>query len=121
MKENTVLIKSKNFAIRIIRLYQYLQNKKKEFILSKQLLRSGTSIGANIREGIVAMSKNEFKAKLNISYKEAHETQYWLELLVETDYLTSKEFDSLNTDCSELIKLLTSIIKTTNKNVECRM
>jgi len=116
MKENAVLVKSENFAIRIIRLYQYLQNEKKEFVLSKQLLRSGTSIGANIREGVVAMSKNEFKAKLNISYKESNETQYWLELLVETDYLTRKEFNNLNADCSELIKLLTSIIKTTNKN-----
>ncbi len=117
MKENVILIKSKNFAIRIIRLYQYLQNEKKEFILSKQLLRSGTSIGANIREGVVAISKNEFKAKLNISYKEVHETQYWLELLVETEYLTEDQFNSINNDCSELIKLLTSIIKTTNKNM----
>ena len=114
MKENVVLAKSKLFAIRVIRLYQYLKDNKKEYLLSKQLLRSGTSIGANIKEGVVAMSKKEFIAKLNISYKEANETEYWLELLHETDYLTDSEFESISSDCKELIKLLASIIKTSN-------
>jgi four helix bundle protein len=111
MKDNVVVIKSKAFAIRIIRLYQYLLSEKKEYILSKQLLRSGTSIGANVKEAIQGQSKKDFTAKMQISLKEASETEYWLDLLHETGYLENNQFASINEDCIELIKLLTSIIK----------
>ncbi|ADQ78442.1 hypothetical protein Palpr_0280 [Paludibacter propionicigenes WB4] len=111
MKENVVVNKSKAFAIRIIRLYQYLLSDKKEYILSKQLLRSGTSIGANVKEAIQGQSKKDFIAKMQISLKEASETEYWLDLLHETDYLDENQYISINNDCVELIKLLTSIIK----------
>ena len=112
MGENVVLVKSKGFAIRIIRLFQYLKTEKREFVLSEQVLRSGTSIGANVREGINGVSAKEFIHKLNIALKEAKETEYWLELLHETDYISLQQFQSLQTDCAELIALLTSIIKT---------
>ncbi len=93
MKENNVVVeKSKKFAIRIIKLYQYLCENKKEFILSKQLLRSGTSIGANVKEAIRGQSKADFISKLNISLKETSETEYWLELLYETNYITKVQF-----------------------------
>lgn len=111
MKDNIIVTKSRGFAIRIIRLYQYLLSDKKEYILSKQLLRSGTSIGANIKEAIQGQSKKDFIAKMQISLKEASETEYWLDLLHETDYLDKNQFISINNDCIELIKLLTSIIK----------
>lgn len=114
--ENAILIKSKAFAIRIVKLYQYLSDEKKEFVLSKQLLRSGTSIGANCREAARAQSKADFVAKLNISLKEADETAYWLELLNETDYLTKAQYESIYADCEELIKILVSIIKAAKKN-----
>ena len=104
--------KSKAFAVRIVRLYQYLQQEKKEFVLSKQLLRSGTSIGANIAEAEYAISRNEFQAKLYISLKETAETLYWLELLRRTDYLTQQQYDSLQADAEELRKLLSSSTKT---------
>ena len=113
MKDNIVERKSKAFAVRIIRLVQYLQREKNEFVLSKQLLRSGTSIGANIREAVQGFSKNDFLFKMSIALKECSETRYWLELLVETDYLSSTEFESIYSDASELQKLLTSIVKTT--------
>lgn len=112
MEENPIITKSKRFAIRVIRLYQHLCKSRSEYILSKQLLRSGTSIGANIREAVCGQSKADFIAKLSISLKEASETQYWLELLADTDYLTKDEFESINKDCIELIALLTSILKT---------
>lgn len=111
MKDNIIVTKSRGFAIRIIRLYQYLLSDKKEYILSKQLLRSGTSIGANVKEAIQGQSKKDFIAKMQISLKEASETEYWLDLLHETDYLDKNQFISINNDCIELIKLLTSIIK----------
>jgi len=104
--------KSKAFAIRIVRLYQYLQQEKKEFVLSKQLLRSGTSIGANLAEAEYAISRNEFQAKLYISLKETAETLYWLELLRRTDYLTQQQYDSLQADAEELRRLLSSSTKT---------
>ena len=116
MKETALQMKSKAFAIRIIRMYQYLCEEKKEYILSKQVLRSGTSIGANIREAKRAQSTPDFYAKLYISLKEAEETEYWLELLVETDYITKEMFDSINTDCEEIIKLLVSSTKTLKEN-----
>ena len=115
--ENVIVVKSKNFALRIIKLYQYLTDTKKEFILSKQVLRSGTSIGANVKEGIRGQSKPDFYAKLSISLKEASETEYWLELLNESGYLEGheKDFDSLYAECQEIIKILVSIIKTRRK------
>ena len=108
MKEHVLLDKSFQFAIRIVKLYRYLCDEKKEYVLSKQLLRSGTSIGANINESQDAQSKNDFISKLSISLKEARESKYWIELL--------KEADSLSTDLVEVIKLLVSIIKSTKKN-----
>ncbi len=117
MKENNVIAqKSKAFAIRIIRMYQWLTSEKKEFLLSKQCLRSGTSIGANIAEGVKAQSTNDFIAKLHISLKEANETAYWLDLLKETEYIDTKTFESINNDCIELIKLITSILKSIKNN-----
>ena len=104
--------------MRIVRLCQYLQVEKQEYVLSRQLLRSGSSIGANIREGTQAASRPDFINKLSIALKESVETEYWLELLFETEYLTSQEFRSIYQDNKELTKLLTSIINTTKKNSE---
>lgn len=112
MKENIIVDKSKAFALIIIKLYQYLCSEKKEFILSKQLLRSGTSIGANIKEAVNGQSKADFYAKMYIAYKEANETEYWLELLFESGYIEKKAFDSIYNDCKEIIKILASITKT---------
>ncbi|MCL1852218.1 MAG: four helix bundle protein [Peptococcaceae bacterium] len=111
MAENVILDRSKAFAIRIIRLYQYLTETKREFVLSKQLLRSGTSIGANVREANQAQTKKDFASKMNIALKEAAESEYWLELLYETEYLTESEYTDINSDCVELNKLLISIVK----------
>ena len=113
MKENAIESKSKSFAIRIIRLYQFLTNEKTEFVLSKQLLRSGTSIGANVREGLQGFSRNDFLYKMSIALKECNETCYWLELLHETDYLSTLQFESIYANAKELLKLLTAIVKTT--------
>ena len=115
LKENVIDSKAKKFSIRIIRMYQYLSGEKKEFVLSKQVLRSGTSIGANVREGIRAQSKADFRSKMNIALKEASETEYWLELLHETDYMEDEQFESIRNDVVELIKLLTSIVKSSEK------
>ena len=117
MRDNILLNKSKALALRVIRMYNYLCDEKKEFVLSKQVLRSGTSIGANIREANRSQSKKEFIAKLNISLKEADETMYWLELLHESDYLDDNTFNSIYTDTEELVKLLVSIIKSTKSNL----
>ncbi len=116
MAESLTLDKSKEFAIRIVKLYKYLRDDKREFILSKQLLRSGTSIGANLSEALYGVSRSDFLAKVFISLKECAETRYWLELLYKTDYLTDIEFTSIDNDCTELMKLLTSIVKTTREN-----
>lgn len=110
--EQTVAAKSKKFAVRIVRLYQYLCNEKKEFVLSKQILRSGTSIGANIAEAECGISKKDFLAKMYIAFKETAETLYWLDLLYETDYLSEREYHSLKSECDELRKMLSSITKT---------
>ena len=113
MKEdNLVVEKSKAFAIRIIRLYQHLSSEKKEFVISKQILKSGTSIGANVREAARAQSKPDFVSKMQIALKEASETEYWIELLQETDYISEKAGLSLIADCKELLKVITAIIKT---------
>ena len=116
MAESLTLDKSKDFAIRIVKLYKYLCNNKREFVMSKQILRSGTSIGANISEALYGVSRKDFLAKVFISLKECAETKYWLELLYKSDYLSESEFLSINNDCTELIKLLTSIVKTTRQN-----
>ena len=111
-KESVTHTKSKLFAIRIIRFYKYLTEEKKEFIISKQLMRSGTSIGANIRESYFAQSQADFIHKLNIALKEADETAYWLELLVESNMIEEHMFNSLYTDVKEIIALLVASIKT---------
>ena len=111
MRESIIGQKSMEFAIRIVKLYRYLVEVKKEFVLSKQLLRSGTSIGANTRESKNAQSCQDFLHKLSIALKEADETEYWLELLYRADYLNEDEYESINNDNSEIIKILTSIIK----------
>ena len=109
--DNVIVAKSKSFALRIIKLYQYLAEEKHEYILSKQLLRSGTSIGANVREAVRAQSKPDFYSKMNISLKEASESEYWLELLHESGYLEEKAFESLYSECKELLRILTAITK----------
>lgn len=115
MTENQIEGKSFDFAVRIVNLYKHLSGEKKEFILSKQLLRSGTSIGANVSEAQRGQSKADFTAKMSIALKEANETYYWIKLLFKTDYLTEQQFISLETDITEIIKLLVSICKTSNK------
>jgi four helix bundle protein len=116
MKDNNIIVvKSKAFALRVIKLFRYLQEEKKELILSKQLLRSGTSIGANVKEAIRGQSKPDFYAKMYISLKEAGETEYWLELLHESGYIEVTHFESIYADCQEIIKLLVSITKTQKK------
>ncbi len=115
-KDNVIINRSKDFAIESIKLYKSLKDDKKEFIISQQFLRSATSIGANVREGLNSISKKEFISKLNISLKEAFEVEYWLELLFETDYIDKKQFEYFKSKCIEIIKLLTAIIKTTIKN-----
>lgn len=112
MSNNALTEKSYSFAIRIVKAYQHLSKEKKEFILSKQLLRSGTSIGANIEEAQGGISKADFSAKLSISYKEARETKYWIRLLRDTDYFTETSANSLLTDADELCKLLFTAIRT---------
>ena len=113
MKENNLIVeKSKAFAIRIIRMYQHITEEKKELVLSKQVLRSGTSIGANIREATSAHSKADFIAKMQIALKEAGETEYWIELLQETGYITEKVGESMLADCRELLKMISAIIRT---------
>ncbi len=114
--ENVLVDKSFRFAVRIVKLYKYLSIDKKEFILSKQLLKCGTSIGANISEAQDAQSKADFVSKLSISLKEARETKYRIELLKETEYLTGIEADSISKYLTEIIKLLVSIIKSTKNN-----
>ncbi|MDD3488559.1 MAG: four helix bundle protein [Bacteroidia bacterium] len=114
--ENTVKNKSYAFALRIIKAYRFLSTEQKEFVLSKQLLRSGTAIGALIKEAEHGESKADFIHKMNIALKEANETEYWLMLLHDSDYLESKVFESVVEDCREIIKLLISIIKTSKKN-----
>ena len=116
MSESIVANTSRQFAVRIIRLGQYLQTEKKEFILSNQIIRSGTSIGANIVEALKAISQKEFLQKMYIAFKECNETMYWLDLLYATDYLSEQQFQSLNNDCAELQKILSSITKTTKNN-----
>lgn len=113
--ENVIEIKSFDFAVRIINLYKYLTAIKKEYVLSKQLLRSGTSVGANVAEAEQAQSRPDFVSKMNIALKETSETKYWIKLLKATDFLSEKESSSLLSDCVELEKLLVSIIKSSKQ------
>ncbi|MHA1169383.1 MAG: four helix bundle protein [Candidatus Hodarchaeales archaeon] len=110
--ENVVREKSYAFALRIVKLYKYITEKNKERVISKQLLRCGTSIGANVEEAIGGQSKRDFIAKISISYKEARETEYWLRLLHDSGYLDDNAAESVLSDCRELLKLLGSILKT---------
>ena len=112
---NVIKVKSMEFAIRIVEMSRYLSERKEEHVMSRQLLRSGTSIGANVYEGVYAQSRNDFISKLSIALKEASETQYWIELLWRTGYITEKEYESVQEDCVELLKVLTAIIKNTKE------
>jgi len=116
MRENVLKKKSFDFALRIVKMYKYLQDEKKEFIMSKQLMRSGTSVSAMIREAEFAESKTDFVHKMAIAQKEINETIYWLELLTASEYITIQQFESINLDAVEIIKLITSSIKTV-KNI----
>lgn len=113
--ENNLYKKSYAFAIRVVKSYQYLCGEKREFILSKQLLRSGTSIGTNVAEANGAISKADFSAKLYISYKECLETKYWLSLLKDTNYIDQKEYQSMYHDADELAKILYTILSKTRQ------
>ena len=118
MVENNVLSeKTLAFAIRVVNCYKYLVDNKKEFVMSKQILRCGTSIGANSNEAIYAQSKADFVSKLSIALKEASETEYWLELLHESDYISEEQFQSIIADNIEIIKILTSIVKNSDNNI----
>ena len=117
MKENNIIEeKSFEFAVRVVNLYKYLTSEKQEFVMSKQLLRSGTSIGANVSEAQQAQSPMDFLSKMSISLKESYESDYWLRLLHRTDYLNQEEYNSIITDCRTISKLLVSIIKSTKNN-----
>lgn len=111
--ENIVAAKSKHFAIRCVKLYKYLSSRDGNYIIGRQLLKSGTSIGVNVKEAIRGQSKPDFETKMNIALKEASETEYWLELLRDAGYINSEQAQSMLDDCVELIKILTSIVKTT--------
>lgn len=115
-KENIVMNKSYAFSLRVIKLCKYLITNEKEYVLSKQVLRSGTSVGALVKEAEHAQSKADFINKMNIALKEANETEYWLMLLKDSEYIDEKSFESLHSDISELIKLLASIVKTSKIN-----
>ena len=118
MKTNVIKDKSFELAKEIVYLYQYLSKEKHEYILSKQLLRAGTSVGANTAEGVAGQSKNDFRHCLNIAYKEARETYFWLTLLRETNYLTDQKSKSAISICDETIRILFTILKTTNENTK---
>lgn len=118
MKENIVESKSLDFAVKCIELYKHLTFECKEYILSKQMVRSDTSIGANIKEAVRGQSNADFISKMSISLKEASETEYWLTLLEKTNYITPLQFQSMIADCKELIAILTSITKTAKQNIE---
>ena len=117
MKKSIIQEKSYKFALRIIKLHKFLLDKK-EYVLSKQILRCGTSVGANVKEALQAESKLDFIHKLNIALKETSETEYWLQLLRDSNYIDAKSFTSIGDDCIEIVKLITSIIKTSKANLE---
>ena len=116
MKESVIAEKTVDFAVRIVKFYKYLCDEKNEYVLSKQILRSGTSIGANVRESKNAQSKADFISKLNIALKEADETQYWLEIMVKSDLIKENQVEALNKDLKEIIAMLVASIKTLRRN-----
>lgn len=116
--KNIVAEKSYSFAIRVVKMYVFLSKEKQEFVLSKQLLRSGTAVGALIKEAEHAQSKADFLNKMNIALKEANECEYWLMLLKDTNYINEKEFNSICNDCKEIIRLLIAIVKSTKSNLK---
>ena len=118
MKNSIAHMKAKAFAVRVVKFVKYLENEKHEYTLSKQMLRSGTSIGANLHECINAQSKADFISKLHIALKEANETEYWLELFFESEIIDKPMFDSLNADLNELISLLIASLKTAKNNLK---
>ena len=120
MKENAIQQKSSAFASRIVKAYKYLVGEQREFVLSKQLLRSGTSIGANVEEALAASSTADFSAKLNIAAKEARETSYWLRLLHDNDFLPTEAFNSIHAHNLEISKLLSSILLSTKANISAK-
>lgn len=113
--DNILKKKSYEFAVRIVKMYKHVSFDKKEFVLSRQVLKSGTSIGANVEEANAAISKSEFSSKISIAYKEAQETCYWLRLLHDTDCLDQKSFKSIHADCTELCKILFSVLKSSGR------
>ena len=113
--ENNVYEISRAFAIRVVNLYKYLSDNKNEYVMSKQMYRSGTSIGAKVFEGKNAQTRPDFTTKMNIALKEATETAYWLDLLHETDYINDVEYESISNDCNKIIAILTKIVKATKK------
>ena len=118
MNEKSIIhVKSYSFSIRIVKLYQYLIKEHKEYSLAKQILRSGTSIGANTEEATGGFSKREFLSKLSISYREARETRYWLRILFDTNYIDKKIFESLLKDCEEILRILSKIQITTKSSI----
>ena len=110
-EENVIKDKSMEFSVRIVRLYKFLSEHQREHVMSKQILRSGTSIGANVREAVYGQSRKDFVSKMSIALKEAAETEYWLELLHKTEYLQQDAFESVMADCQEICKLLTAIVR----------
>ena len=110
--ENVIVAKSYAFAVRSVKLYRYLSDEKHDYVIGRQLMRSGTSIGANVKEAIRGVSKADFTAKMSIALKEASESEFWIELLRDTDYISSQQAESMLADCQELLKLLMTIIKT---------
>ena len=114
--DNVVVQKSYAFSLRCVKLYKYLCSRDGNYIIGKQLLRSGTSIGANVREALRAQTRPDFITKLNVALKEASETEYWIELLRDSDYISSSQAESMLTDCIELLKILTSIVKKSKEN-----
>ena len=115
--ENDIYILSKSFALRVVRLYKYLTDEHKEYVLSKQLLRSGTSIGANVHEGKNGQSRADLCSKMNIALKEATESNYWIDLLREAEYISESEYKSLSDDCHKLQAVLTKIVKATRSSL----
>lgn len=115
MSSNIIVDKSFDFAVQIIKLYQCLCHEKKEYVLSKQLLKAGTSIGANVKEAVQAQSKKDFVSKMNIALKEANESEYWIELLIKTDYLSESNNLGILDSCKEINKILSAIVKTSKK------
>ncbi|MEO6694368.1 MAG: four helix bundle protein [Ignavibacteria bacterium] len=116
LKENIAKDKSYKFALRIIKLYKFLIDSRKEYVLSKQILRCGTSIGANIEESVGCSTKKDFVNKISIAYRESRETKYWLNLLYDSKYIEKKSYDSMVSDCEELIKLTGKIISSSKSN-----